>query len=131
MTWPVGCALWLSIMASATGGSGTCFAQTYLQGPPGEPLSPSSQNWENSLQNWKNNPITGKTARPTSRIRRKIGATARKTGKNSAQNYNNKNGIYDRNGNRIGYAVPRADGSGMNFFDNSGRRIGYQNDNNR
>ena len=32
-----------------------------------------------------------------------------------------------QNGNRIGYAVPRADGSGVNYFDNSGRRTGYQN----
>jgi hypothetical protein len=48
---------------------------------------------------------------------------------NSAQNYNNVNGIYD--GDRIGYAVPRADGSGINYFDNSGRRTGYQNYENR
>jgi hypothetical protein len=50
---------------------------------------------------------------------------------NSAQNYNNANGIYDGDDNRIGYAVPRADGSGINYFDNSGRRTGYQNYENR
>ena len=51
--------------------------------------------------------------------------------RHSAQNYNNVNGIYDRDGNRIGYAVPRADGSGINYFDNSGRRTGYLNYENR
>jgi hypothetical protein len=131
MTWPVGCALWLSIMASATGGSGTCFAQTYLQGPPGEPLSPSSQNWENSLQNWKNNPNNWQNSSANFQNTPQDWRNSPQNWENSAQNYNNKNGIYDRNGNRIGHAVPRADGSGMNFFDNSGRRLGYQNDNNR
>jgi hypothetical protein len=35
------------------------------------------------------------------------------------------NGIYDNNGNRMGYGVYRPDG-GMNFFDNQGNRFGYR-----
>jgi hypothetical protein len=27
----------------------------------------------------------------------------------------------------LGYAAPRVDSSGINYFDNSGRRTGYQN----
>jgi hypothetical protein len=70
----------------------------------------SSSNWQNTSQDWRNSP---------------------QNWANSAQNYNNANGIYDRDGNRVGYAVPRADGSGINYFDNSGRRTGYQNYENR
>jgi hypothetical protein len=43
---------------------------------------------------------------------------------NSPYNMNSRNGIYDSNGNRQGYAVPRSDG-GVNFFDNNGNRTGY------
>jgi hypothetical protein len=33
--------------------------------------------------------------------------------------------MYDYDGNRMGYMVPRSDG-GMNFFDNDGNRFGYE-----
>jgi hypothetical protein len=119
-----------SIMASATGLSGACFAQTYLENPPGAPLSPSSQNWANSLQNWNNNPNNWQNSSANFQNTPQDWRNSPQNWDNSAQNYNNKNGIYDRNGNRIGYSVPRADG-GVNFFDNNGRRFGYQNDVNR
>jgi hypothetical protein len=35
------------------------------------------------------------------------------------------NGIYDNNGNRMGYGVYRPDG-GINLFDNQGNRFGYR-----
>ena len=131
MTRQVGRWVGLSILVSASGLSGACFAQTYLESPPGEPLPPSSQNWENSLQNWKNNPNNWQNSSANFQNRSQDWRNSPQNWENSAQNYNNKNGIYDRNGNRIGYSVPRADGSGVNFFDNSGRLIGYQNDSNR
>jgi hypothetical protein len=43
---------------------------------------------------------------------------------NSPYNMNSRNGIYDSDGNRQGYAVRRSDG-GLNFFDNQGNRTGY------
>ena len=52
--------------------------------------------------------------------------------KNSPNNYQNSQynpnskGIYDSQGNRQGYAVPKASG-GTNIYDNNGNRIGYSN----
>lgn len=43
---------------------------------------------------------------------------------NSPYNLNSNRGIYDEEGNRSGYAVPRSDG-GVNIFDNDGNRAGY------
>lgn len=43
---------------------------------------------------------------------------------NSPYNTNSRNGVYDNDGNRAGYAVRRPDG-GVNVFDNSGNRTGY------
>lgn len=51
--------------------------------------------------------------------------------RNSPYNYRNSpvnpdsNGVYDSQGNRQGYAVPRRDGSGFNVFSNDGRWIGF------
>jgi hypothetical protein len=44
--------------------------------------------------------------------------------KNSQFNYNSPNGVYDRNGNRIGYKT-RTDEGVTNYFDNRGDRKGY------
>jgi hypothetical protein len=44
---------------------------------------------------------------------------------NSPMNYNSKNGIYDNNGNRVGYETKSSSGV-KNIFDNNGNRIGYQ-----
>ena len=44
---------------------------------------------------------------------------------NSPYNSSSNRGVYDDQGNRSGYAVPRQDGSGVNIFDNEGNRTGY------
>ena len=43
---------------------------------------------------------------------------------NSQYNYNSTNGVYDNNGNRIGYETQSPSGV-TNIFDNNGNRIGY------
>lgn len=43
---------------------------------------------------------------------------------NSANNFSANNGVYDNQGNRIGYEV-RAPSGVTNVFDNNGDRIGY------
>lgn len=43
---------------------------------------------------------------------------------NSPLNYNSPNGVYDNNGNRLGYEVKSPQGV-TNYFDNNGNRIGY------
>ena len=43
---------------------------------------------------------------------------------NSPINPNSHNGVYNDNGERIGYAVPNNQGT-VNIFDNNGNRIGY------
>ena len=43
---------------------------------------------------------------------------------NSPYNPNRQNGIYDENGNSIGYTTPKA-GGGVNIYDNEGHRKGY------
>ena len=43
---------------------------------------------------------------------------------NSPLNYNSTNGVYDNNGNRIGYETQSPSGV-TNVFDNNGNRIGY------
>ena len=43
---------------------------------------------------------------------------------NSPYNLNSNNGIYDNNGNRMGYEVKAPSGV-TNYFDNNGNRIGY------
>jgi hypothetical protein len=131
MTRRMRLAVWLATMASASAVSNPCFAQAYLGGPPGVPASPSSENWDNSSLNWKNNPNNWQNSSENFQNTSQDWRNNPQNWENSAQNYNNKNGIYDPNGNRIGYAVPRTDGSGVNFFDNSGRRFGFQNDNSR
>jgi hypothetical protein len=100
-------------MASVTFVSTACFAQyssqNWANSPQNWQNSPdnwqnSSQNWANSSQNWKNSP---------------------QNWQNNANNFDNSNGIYNGNGNRAGYIVPKANG-GANYFDNAGRRFGYR-----
>ena len=64
----------------------------------------SPNNWNNSANNWNNSPNNWN---------------------NSPNNMSSRNGIYDGDGNRTGYAVRRPDG-GVNFFDNGGNRRGYR-----
>jgi hypothetical protein len=63
----------------------------------------SQSNYENSSSNYRNSPSNYE---------------------NSAANYGATNGVYDNNGNRIGYSVQAPSGV-TNIFDNNGKRIGY------
>ena len=44
---------------------------------------------------------------------------------NSPNNFGSTNGVYDNRENRVGYEVPAPSGV-INYFDNSGNRIGYK-----
>ena len=44
---------------------------------------------------------------------------------NSPNNFGSINGVYDNRENRVGYEVPAPSGV-INYFDNSGSRIGYK-----
>ena len=67
------------------------------------PVSVLAQSWENSPYNWNNSPSNWQ---------------------NSPYNWNSKRSIYDSEGNRSGYAVPKPDG-GLNIYDNEGNWRGY------
>lgn len=81
------------------------FAATRWEGSP-QNWNNSQNNWENSPNNWKNSPNNWE---------------------NSPQNFNRSNGVYDNNGNAIGYTVQKESG-GANFFSSRGGRVGYSND---
>ena len=63
----------------------------------------SADNWNNSANNWQNSPNNWN---------------------NSPYNWNSTNGIYDNQGNRIGYETQSPTGV-TNVYDNNGNRIGY------
>jgi hypothetical protein len=63
----------------------------------------SQNNWSNSPNNWQNSPNNWN---------------------NSANNWNATNGVYNNQGNRIGYETQSPSGV-TNVFDNNGNRIGY------
>jgi hypothetical protein len=44
---------------------------------------------------------------------------------NSPNNFGSTNGVYDNRENQVGYEVPAPSGV-INYFDNSGNRIGYK-----
>jgi hypothetical protein len=67
-------------------------------------------NWKNSEYNWQNSPNNYENSPYNP--------------KNSQYNYNAPNGVYDNNGNRVGYVVTTPQGT-KNYFDNNGERIGY------
>ena len=108
-------ALCLCTMLSTTSIWGACYAQNgqngpqFQSGPQGQNVP---QNWQNSPQNWQNNPQNWQNSP--------------QNWQNSADNYNGANGVYDKDGNRTGYVVPRADGSGVNLFNNNGARAGQK-----
>jgi hypothetical protein len=82
----------------------SAFAQSYQNSPYN--YQNSEYNYDNSSYNYRNSPYNYE---------------------NSPYNSNSSNGVYDNDGNRIGYSVRRSDGSGVNIFDDDGNRIGYQN----
>lgn len=63
----------------------------------------SQNNWNNSPNNWQNSPNNWQ---------------------NSPNNWNSKNGVYDNNGNRVGYETQSPTGV-TNVYDNNGNRVGY------
>jgi hypothetical protein len=98
-----------------------CFAQTAYNVPNDNPVR-----WQNSLQNWRNTPDNWPNSPQNWQNSSQNWANSPQNWKNNPDNFNSTNGIYDRDGNRVGYAVPRADGSGVNYYDNGGRQTGYQ-----
>jgi hypothetical protein len=113
-------ALYLCTLASATFACTVCFGQIYDQNN-----TPSSQNWANSPQNWRNNPDNWQNSPQNWQNSSQNWKNSPQNWQNNGNNYNSTNGIYDRNGNRIGYGVPSANG-GVNYFNNDGSRSGYQ-----
>jgi hypothetical protein len=119
-------ALYLCTLLSVTFVRTVSFAQTYDQNKaPAAQNSPSSQNWANSPQNWQNSPDNWQNSSQNWHNRSDDWKNSPQNWENSGNNYNNANGIYDSNGNRVGYSVPSADG-GINYFNNDGSRRGYQ-----
>ena len=120
-------ALCLCTMLSATFTWGACYAQNWQNGPqfqnsPQRQNSP--QNWQNSPQNWQNSPDNWQNSPQNWQNSSQNWQNNPQNWQNSPENYNSANSIYDKDGNRTGYAVPRADGSGVNFFNNNGARTG-------
>lgn len=66
----------------------------------------SESNWKNNQNNWKNSPNNWE---------------------NSPNNFNRKNGVYDEDGNSMGYTTKKA-GGGTNIYTNNGKRVGYSSD---
>jgi hypothetical protein len=119
-------ALYLCTLLSVTFVHTVCFAQTFdLNKTPDPQNSLSSQNWANSLQNWQNSPDNWQNSSQNWQNRSDNWKNNPQNWENSGNNYNNANGIYDSNGNRIGYSVPRPDG-GVNYFNSDGSRRAYQ-----
>jgi hypothetical protein len=77
-------------------------AQTNWQSSPLN-YQNSELNFNNSALNYNNSPLNYQ---------------------NSPLNYNATNGVFDNNGNRLGYEV-RSPAGVTNLFDNNGNRIGY------
>ena len=63
----------------------------------------SEYNWENSPYNWKNSEYNYKNSEYN-------WANSQYNWKNSEYNYNSRNGVYDNNGNRVGYQTTTPDG---------------------
>ena len=84
-------------------------------------VSPSfgqSSNWENSPYNFKNSEFNYQNS-PYNYNNSPYNY------QNSPFNTNSTNGVFDNNGNRIGYETKTRDGV-SNIFDNNGNRIGYR-----
>ena len=104
---------------------GASFAQTYTNGSQGRQGTEASQNWSNSRQNWQNNPNNWQNNSQNWNNSSQDWKNSPQNWQNSGANFNNANGVYDSNGNRVGYAVPTGNG-GVNYFNNNGGRGGYQ-----
>jgi hypothetical protein len=74
--------------------------------------------WENNPLNYKNSPYNFDNSQYNYK-------NSQYNWENSPYNLDSKNGIYNNEGNRIGYEVPNSQGT-RNIYDNNGNRIGYQ-----
>ena len=83
-------------------------------------VSHAQTNYNDSIYNYKNSPYNYANS-PNNY------ENSPNNYKNSPNNYNSPNGIYDTNGNRIGYRT-RTEQGVTNYFDNQGRRKGYSAD---
>ena len=89
------------LVALAAGALSIPVAAQLPPGPPAANWNDSPLNWQNSPQNWNN----------------------------SSSNWNNSpnnwsNGVYDNQGNRMGYQTRTPDGV-TNIYDNQGNRLGF------
>ena len=80
-------------------------------------VSHAQTNYNDSIYNYKNSPYNYANS-PNNY------ENSPNNYKNSPNNYNSPNGIYDTNGNRVGYRT-RTEQGVTNYFDNQGRRKGY------
>jgi len=118
--------LYVCTLLSVSSMHAVCFAQIYNQNDVGNLQNPpSAQNWANSRQNWRNSPDNWNNSSQNWQNSSQNWQNSPRNWQNSADNFYNNNGIYDRNGNRRGYAVPTPNG-GINYFGNDGSRRGYQ-----
>ena len=81
--------------------SSPAMAQSYNDAPYN--YNNSEANYDNSPANFRNSPANYD---------------------NSPSNYGATNGVYDNDGERMGYVVPNSSG-GANVFNNDGERVGY------
>ncbi len=94
------------LVAGAIGGYvHSCSAQPYT-------FANSPMNWNNSVMNFENNSANFKNSPMNF--------------DNSPMNSQATNGVFDQNGNRIGYTTVNPQGT-INIFDNEGNRLGYSN----
>jgi hypothetical protein len=87
----------------ALGSSKVCYAQALNWADSEFNWRNNSYNINNTAQLWDNNPMNWK---------------------NDPNNYESRNGIYDTDGQRVGYEVVSPQGV-KNYFDNNGKRVGY------
>lgn len=94
--------VWIVLICVAA--SGTAYAQQSIN------WNDSPNNFQNSLNNFENSPNNFRNS-PNNFD-------------NSPNNFGATNGVYDNQGNRIGYEVKAPSGV-TNMYDNQGNRIGY------
>jgi hypothetical protein len=82
----------------------TANAQSYNYNDSPNNYQNSINNYDNSPNNYRNSPHNYE---------------------NSPNNFSSTNGVYDNNGNRIGYKVQAPSGV-TNIFSNDGQRMGYE-----
>lgn len=97
----------------------TCSVVGYSQSTfnPGASPGPTALNYNNSPLNYQNSELNYQNS-PLNYQNSPLNY------QNSSMNTNAQNGVYDNNGNRVGYEVKAPSGV-TNYFDNNGNRVGY------